>query len=51
MNQKSISNRGKIILGYNEAEFVQTGAYDLVHSDDLKYYASAHKECKPNRFV
>lgn len=31
-------------MGYNETEFGQTGGYDLIHPDDLKYYANAHKE-------
>ena len=33
-------------MGYTEKEFSQFGGYDLVHMDDLKYYANAHKECK-----
>ena len=43
--------RGKLILGYSEIEFCQLGGYDLVHPDDLKYYANAHKECKYMRYV
>lgn len=33
-------------MGYTDAEFNQMGGYDLIHQDDLKYYANAHKECK-----
>ncbi|RNA40819.1 aryl hydrocarbon receptor [Brachionus plicatilis] len=40
----SIDSKGKQILGYTDAEFAQTKGYDLVHQDDLKYYANAHKE-------
>lgn len=35
-------------MGYSDAEFIQTGGYDLIHPDDLKYYANAHKECNTN---
>lgn len=37
-------------MGYSDAEFIQTGGYDLIHPDDLKYYANAHKECNNNSF-
>ena len=40
----SLDSKGKLILGYSDAEFSQTGGYDLIHPDDLKYYANAHKE-------
>ena len=44
----SLDSKGKLLLGYNDTEFTQFGGYDLIHSDDLKYYANAHKECKLN---
>lgn len=33
-------------MGYSDTEFNQFGGYDLIHPDDLKYYANAHKERK-----
>lgn len=42
----SLDAKGKLILGYTDADYNQTGGYDLIHPDDLKYYANAHKECK-----
>lgn len=38
--------RGKMLLGYSDAELANMGGYDLVHFDDLAYVASAHQECK-----
>lgn len=38
--------RGKMLLGYTDAELGNMGGYDLVHYDDLAYVASAHQECK-----
>jgi hypothetical protein len=46
----SIDARGKLLLGYGDAEYQQTGGYDLIHPDDLKYYANAHKECRISHF-
>lgn len=43
--QISVS-RGKILLGYSDAELANMGGYDLVHFDDLAYVASAHQECE-----
>ena len=40
----SIDSKGKHLMGYSETEFTQFGGYDLVHPDDLKYFANAHKE-------
>ena len=39
-------SRGKMLLGYTDAELANMGGYDLVHYDDLAYVASAHQECK-----
>jgi hypothetical protein len=41
-----IPDRGKMLLGYSDAELANLGGYDLVHYDDLAYVASAHQECK-----
>ncbi|XP_055679518.1 aryl hydrocarbon receptor protein 1 isoform X2 [Lutzomyia longipalpis] len=40
----SMDQRGKLILGYSDAELANMGGYDLVHFDDLSYVASAHQE-------
>lgn len=49
MLRKIISvSRGKMLLGYTDAELANMGGYDLVHYDDLAYVASAHQECKYN---
>ncbi len=37
--------RGKLVLGYSDNEFTSMSGYELVHPDDLKYYANSHKEC------
>jgi len=42
----SMDQRGKLLLGYSDAELANMGGYDLVHYDDLAYVASAHQECK-----
>lgn len=39
-----LKKRGKLILGYTDSEICQFGGYDLIHYDDLKYFANAHKE-------
>ena len=41
-----ICYRGKLLFGYIEAELAEKGGYDLIHPDDLTYYAAAHEECK-----
>ena len=35
-----------MFFGYNDHELLEKGGYDLVHTDDLSYYAAAHQECK-----
>lgn len=40
----SLDPKGKLLLGYSDAEYSQFSGYDLIHHDDLKYYANAHKE-------
>lgn len=42
----SMDQRGKMLLGYSDAELANMGGYDLVHYDDLAYVASAHQERK-----
>lgn len=42
----SMDQRGKLVLGFSDAELATMGGYDLVHFDDLSYVASAHQECK-----
>jgi len=42
--------RGKLLLGYTDAELANMGGYHLVHYDDLAYVASAHQECECLRF-
>lgn len=42
----SMDQRGKMLLGYSDAELANLGGYDLVHYDDLAYVASAHQERK-----
>ena len=42
----TMDQKGKMLLGYSDAELTNLGGYDLVHYDDLAYVASAHQECK-----
>lgn len=42
----SMDQRGKLILGFSDAELASMGGYDLVHFEDLAYVASAHQECE-----
>lgn len=42
--------RGKILFGFADQELLDKGGYDLIHPDDLNYYAAAHQECELNRF-
>lgn len=44
--RSNIFSRGKMLLGYTDAELANMGGYDLVHYDDLAYVASAHQECE-----
>ena len=46
----SMDQRGKMLLGYSDAELANLGGYDLVHYDDLAYVASAHQERKQALF-
>jgi PAS fold len=34
------------LLNYKQEELSGKHVYDLLHPDDLNYYASGHKECK-----
>lgn len=47
----SMDQRGKMLLGYSDAELADMGGYDLVHYDDLAYVASAHQERKLEWFL
>lgn len=47
----SMDQRGKMILGYSDAELASMGGYSLVHFDDLAYVASAHQERKWFQFT
>jgi len=38
--------RGKLFFGYTDRELMDRSGYDLVHTDDLAYFAAAHQECK-----
>ncbi|KAL0115717.1 hypothetical protein PUN28_010919 [Cardiocondyla obscurior] len=40
----TMDQKGKMLLGYSDAELTNLGGYDLVHYDDLAYVASAHQE-------
>lgn len=42
----TMDQRGKMLLGYSDAELTNLGGYALVHYDDLAYVASAHQERK-----
>ena len=42
--------RGKLLFGYSDHELQEKGGYDLIHPDDLTYYAAAHQECESNLF-
>ena len=39
-------SRGKLLFGFSDQELMEKGGYDLIHPDDLQYYAAAHQECK-----
>lgn len=47
----TMDQRGKMLLGYSDAELTNLGGYDLVHYDDLAYVASAHQERKYIMFL
>jgi len=38
--------RGKLFFGYSDRELMEKSGYDLVHTDDLAYFAAAHQECE-----
>ncbi|XP_063995531.1 aryl hydrocarbon receptor protein 1 isoform X1 [Diachasmimorpha longicaudata] len=40
----SMDQRGKMLLGYTDAELANMSGYNLVHYDDMAYVASAHQE-------
>ncbi|CAF3049904.1 unnamed protein product [Rotaria sp. Silwood2] len=41
----SLDPRGKLILSYTDHDLTQLASgYNWIHSDDLKYYSTAHKE-------
>lgn len=42
----SMDPRGKLLFGYSDGELLERGGYDLIHPDDLQYYAAAHQERK-----
>ncbi|CAB3368549.1 Hypothetical predicted protein [Cloeon dipterum] len=44
LSHVSMDQRGKLLLGYTDAELANMGGYHLVHYDDLAYVASAHQE-------
>jgi hypothetical protein len=46
-----VFGRGKMLLGYSDAELANLGGYDLVHYDDLAYVASAHQERKLQLYI
>ena len=39
-------SRGKLLFGFSDHELQEKGGYDLIHPDDLSYYAAAHQERK-----
>ena len=41
-----VFSRGKLLFGYSDHELQEKGGYDLIHPDDLTYYAAAHQERK-----
>ncbi|CAH1799589.1 unnamed protein product [Owenia fusiformis] len=40
----SMDHRGKMLFGYSDKELSAKGGYDLIHPDDLNYFAAAHQE-------
>jgi len=35
-----------MVFDYSDQELLQKGGYDLIHPDDLNYFAAAHQERK-----
>ena len=33
-----------MLFGYTDDELLEKSGYDLIHPDDLNYYAAAHQE-------
>jgi hypothetical protein len=44
-------NRGKQLFEFSDHELAQKGGYDLIHPDDLNYYASGHQERKSSNGI
>lgn len=40
----SIDHRGRLLFGYSDRDLLDKGGYDLIHPDDINYYAAAHQE-------
>ncbi|XP_064629394.1 hypoxia-inducible factor 1-alpha-like isoform X2 [Lineus longissimus] len=40
----SMDQRGKLLFGFSDKELTTKAGYDLLHYDDLSYYAAAHQE-------
>jgi len=34
------------MFGFSDQELVEKRGYDLIHPDDLTYFAAAHQECQ-----
>ena len=39
------------MFGYSDHELQEKGGYDLIHPDDLTYYAAAHQERKNKSYL
>lgn len=35
-----------MMFGFSDRELATKSGYDLIHPDDLSYFAAAHQECK-----
>nr|AAZ83700.1 aryl hydrocarbon receptor [Dreissena polymorpha] len=40
----SMDNRGRMMFGYGDRDLAMLSGYDLIHPDDLNYFAAAHGE-------
>ncbi|XP_033741802.1 uncharacterized protein LOC117328383 [Pecten maximus] len=40
----SMDNRGKMMFSFSDRELATKSGYDLIHPDDLSYFAAAHQE-------
>lgn len=36
--------RVQLLFGFSDQELSEKGGYDLIHPDDLTYFAAAHQE-------